>query len=239
MNRENKDLDPLRAKASIIHERLVQAYGQPTWRPHLDAISEVVSTILSQNTNDGNRDRAFNQLRAAFPTWEMVRDAPVEAIAAAIHPAGLAPQKAPRIKQALQFITTQRGTLDLDFLKDMPVQQAKEWLMQIKGIGPKTAAIVLLFALGRPAFPVDTHIYRVTRRLGLVDPRASVEKAHEILEQLLDPEMYYPFHLNVIRHGREVCQARKPRCAVCILKDWCDYYHQYMTSPSDTEAEAH
>lgn len=225
MQVKSEETDPLRAKAYVIHEKLIQAYGQPTWRPHLDAISEVVSTILSQNTNDGNRDLAFNRLRAALPTWEMVRDAPVEEIANAIHPAGLAPQKAPRIKQALQFITAQRGTLDLDFLRDMPVQQAKEWLMQIKGIGPKTAAIVLLFALGRPAFPVDTHIYRVTRRLGLVDARASVQKAHEILEELLDPEMYYPFHLNVIRHGREVCQARNPRCAVCILKDWCDYYH--------------
>ncbi|MGQ9500826.1 MAG: endonuclease III domain-containing protein [Anaerolineae bacterium] len=225
MKGENGETNHLRAKAYIIHEKLIQAYGQPVWRPHMDAISEVVSTILSQNTNDGNRDRAFNRLRAAFPTWEMVRDAPVEEIAAAINPAGLAPQKAPRIKQALQFITAQRGTLDLDFLKNMPVQQAREWLMQIKGVGPKTAAIVLLFALGRPAFPVDTHIYRVTRRLGLVDSHASVEKAHEIMERLLDPEMYYAFHLNVIRHGREVCQARNPRCAVCILKDWCDYYH--------------
>lgn len=225
MKEENKEIDYLRAKAYAIHEKLVQTYGVPAWRPHLDAISEVVSTILSQNTNDENRDLAFNRLRATLPTWEMVRDAPVEEIATAIHPAGLAPQKAPRIKQALQFITTQRGTLDLDFLKDMPVRQAKDWLMQIKGIGPKTAAIVLLFALGRPAFPVDTHIYRVTRRLGLVDARASVRKAHEILEELLDPEMYYPFHLNVIRHGREVCQARKPRCAICVLKDLCDYYH--------------
>ncbi|MGC8877593.1 MAG: endonuclease III domain-containing protein [Anaerolineae bacterium] len=225
MKGENKGTGHLRAKAHAIHEKLVQTYGIPVWRPRLDAISEVVSTILSQNTNDGNRDLAFSRLRAALPTWEMVRDAPVEEIANAIHPAGLAPQKAPRIKQALQFITAQRGTLDLNFLKDMPVRQAKEWLMQIKGIGPKTAAIVLLFALGRPAFPVDTHIYRVTRRLGLVDARASVQKAHEMLEELLDPEMYYPFHLNVIRHGREVCQARKPHCAICVLKDLCDYYH--------------
>ncbi len=219
-----------RAKAHAIHEKLVQVYGHPTWRPHLDAISEVVSTILSQNTNDGNRDLAFNRLRAAFPTWEMVRDAPVEEIAAAIRPAGLAPQKAPRIKQALQFITAQCGALNLDFLKDVPVQEAKEWLMQIKGIGPKTAAIVLLFALGRPAFPVDTHIYRVTRRLGLVDAHISVEKAHEALEALLDPEMYYPFHLNVIRHGREICQARNPRCSICVLQNWCDYYNAQMTA---------
>ena len=214
----------LPAKAQTIHELLVEAYGLPTWRLHLDAISEVVSTILSQNTNDGNRDVAFNRLRAALPSWEGVRDAPVEQIEEAIRPAGLAPHKAPRIKQALQFITQERGALELSFLKQMPVDEAKAWLMQINGIGPKTAAIVLLFALGRPAFPVDTHIYRVTRRLGLVDAKLSVEKAHQALERLLDPALYYPFHLNVIRHGREICHARNPRCEICPLQVWCDYY---------------
>lgn len=220
-------------KATIIHARLVEAYGLPTWRPWLDPVSEVVSTILSQNTNDGNRDRAFNRLRAVLPTWEAVRDAPVELIEDAIRPAGLAPQKAPRIKQALQFITEQRGRLELDFLKEWPVEDAKAWLTQINGIGPKTAAIVLLFALGRPAFPVDTHIYRVTRRVGLVDRNLSVEKAHQVLEQLLDPALYYPFHLNVIRHGREVCHARNPKCVVCVVQAWCDYFA--TTRQADTE----
>ena len=214
----------LPAKAQTIHELLVEAYGLPTWRPYLDAISELVSTILSQNTNDGNRDLAFNRLRAALPTWEGVRGAPVEQIEAAIRPAGLAPHKAPRIKQALQFITQERGALELNFLKEMQVDEARAWLMQINGIGPKTAAIVLLFALGRAAFPVDTHIYRVTRRLGLVDAPLSVEKAHQALERLLDPALYYPFHLNVIRHGREICHARNPRCEICPLQVWCDYY---------------
>jgi endonuclease-3 len=219
------DVDPARsAKANIVHDQLVQAYGLPMWRPWLDPISEVVSTILSQNTNDGNRDLAFNRLQAALPGWEQVRDAPVEQIEAAIRPAGLAPQKAPRIKQALQFITEQRGRLELDFLRELPVEEAKAWLTQINGIGPKTAAIVLLFALGRPAFPVDTHIYRVTRRLGLVAENLSVEKAHQVLEQLLDPALYYPFHLNVIRHGRDVCHARNPECGACTLQAWCDYY---------------
>jgi endonuclease-3 len=213
-----------RAKAAQIHQRLVEVYGLPTWRPWLDPISEVVSTILSQNTNDGNRDLAFNRLRAVLPTWEAVRDAPVEIIEDAIRPAGLAPQKAPRIKQALQFITEQRGRLELDFLKEWPVEEARSWLTQINGIGPKTAAIVLLFALGQPAFPVDTHIYRVTRRLGLVDQKLSVEKAHRVLEQLLDPALYYPFHLNVIRLGREICHARNPRCAICVVQPWCDYF---------------
>jgi endonuclease-3 len=211
-------------KAQAIHDLLVQTYGLPMWRPCLDPISEVVSTILSQNTNDGNRDVAFDRLRAVFPTWEEVRDAPVGIIEAAIRPAGLAPQKAPRIKQALQFITEQRGGLNLDFLSEMPVEEAKAWLTQINGIGPKTAAIVLLFALGRPAFPVDTHIHRVTRRLGLIDARLSAEKAHHALEQLIDPALYYPFHLNVIRHGREICHARNPKCEICPLQAWCDYY---------------
>ena len=214
----------LRAKAQAIHERLVQAYGLPTWRPSMDPISEVVSTVLSQNTNDRNRDVAFNRLRADLSTWEQVRDAPVERIEAAIRPAGLAPQKAPRIKQALQFITAQRGALELEFLRDLPPEEAKAWLTQINGIGPKTAAIVLLFALGLPAFPVDTHIYRVTRRLGLVETKVSVEKAHQALEQLLDPTLYGPFHLNVIRHGRQVCHARHPECGVCSLQAWCETY---------------
>jgi len=223
-----------RARAALIHQRLIEVYGLPTWRPWLDPVSEVVSTILSQNTNDGNRDLAFNRLRAVLPTWEAVRDAPVELIEDAIRPAGLAPQKAPRIKQALQFITQQRGRLELDFLKEWPVEDARSWLTQINGIGPKTAAIVLLFALGRPAFPVDTHIYRVTRRLGLIDQKLSVEKAHQALEQLLDPAVYYPFHLNVIRLGREVCHARNPRCAICVLQAWCDYFA--ATGQTDTRA---
>ena len=219
-------VEDLQAKVLAVHEVLVQTYGLPDWRPHLDAISEVVNTILSQNTNDTNRDVAFDGLRARMPTWEMVRDAPVADIENAIRPAGLAPQKAPRIKQALMFITAERGELNIDFLKDWPVDQAKAWLTQINGIGPKTAAIVLLFAMGRPALPVDTHVHRVSRRLGLIADKLPVEKAHDELEQLTPPELYYPFHLNMIRHGRQVCRARKPECRVCELKELCDYYHR-------------
>ena len=217
-------IEDLQAKVLAVHAVLVKCYGLPDWRPHLDAISEVVSTILSQNTNDTNRDVAFNRLRARMPTWEMVRDAPVAEIEETIRPAGLAPQKAPRIKQALAFITAERGELDIDFLKDWPVDQAKAWLTQINGIGPKTAAIVLLFALGRPAFPVDTHVHRVSRRLGLIPDKLSVEKAHSALEQLVPADLYYPFHLNMILHGRQVCRARKPECQVCKLKQFCEYY---------------
>jgi endonuclease-3 len=221
----------LEAKARKIHERLIEVYGDPQWRSHLDPISEVVSTILSQNTSDVNRDRAFERLEARFNDWEAVRDAPVVAIEQAIRPAGLAQQKAPRIKGALQFITQEQGELSLDFLKDMPVAEAKAWLTQIKGIGPKTAAIILLFSLDMPAFPVDTHIHRVTGRLGLIGPKVSAEKAHAILEDLLPAAYYYPFHLNVIRHGREICHARNPQCEICPLQEMCDYYCKMSEQP--------
>jgi endonuclease-3 len=218
--------DRLKDKAQAVHQALMDVYGRPQWRPHLDPISEMVSTILSQNTSDVNRDRAFNRLRARFATWEVVRDAPVEAIEEAIRPAGLAQQKAPRIKGALRFIGQERGELSLDFLKDLPIDQAKAWLTQIKGIGPKTAAIILLFSLGMPAFPVDTHVHRVSRRLGLIGPKVSAEKAHDFLEDLLPADLYYPFHLNVIRHGREICNARHPKCEICPLQTLCDYYSE-------------
>lgn len=215
-----------KAKASELHHRLLRIYGEPTWRPHMDPVSELVSTILSQNTNDVNRDVAFDRLRIRFPTWEEVRDADVGEVIEAIRPAGLANQKGPRIQQALRFITQERGELDLDFLGDWPVEEAKAWLSSIKGVGPKTAAIVLLFSLGRPAFPVDTHVHRVTKRLGLIGPKVSREKAHDELEQLVRPQAYYAFHLNLIRHGRQVCTSRKPRCEACDLRDLCDYYQE-------------
>ena len=207
-----------------IHERLLRVYEEPRWRSCMDPVSVLVSTILSQNTNDVNRDRAFQRLRERFPTWETVRDADVESVKDAIRVAGLANRKAPTIQRALEYMTVQRGELSLDFLKDMPVTEAKSWLTAINGVGPKTAAIVLLFSLGLPAFLVDTHVHRVTRRLALIGPKVSREQAHEILEALLAEEVYYAFHLNIIRHGRQVCLARNPRCEVCVLEDVCDYY---------------
>jgi endonuclease-3 len=190
----------------------------------MDPISELVSTILSQNTNDVNRDRAFGRLRERFPTWEAVRDADLEEVKEAIQVAGLANHKAPAIQRALRYVTEQRGELSLDHLRELPVSDAKAWLTEIKGVGPKTAAIVLLFSLGRPAFPVDTHVHRVTGRLGLIGPKVNREQAHEILETLLPEELYYAFHLNVIRHGREICGARNPRCESCPLQSLCQYY---------------
>jgi endonuclease III len=209
--------------ASQVNDLLLQFYGLPTWRNPLPALDELVSTILSQNTNDVNRDRAFESLRRRFPTWEAVRDAEPGSVVAAIRTAGLANQKGPRIQQVLSAITAERGALDLEFLKDLPLEEARAWLMKFKGVGPKTAAIVLLFSMGRPAFPVDTHIYRVTGRIGLRPEKMTVEDAHTHLKQLFAPETYYALHLNIIRLGREICAARRPACEHCPLRDLCNY----------------
>jgi len=212
-----------------IHERLLEFYGEPVWRNPLPAIDELVSTILSQNTNDINRDRAFEALRAKFPNWEAVRDAKTKDVIEAIRPAGLANQKGPRIQQVLKAITEERGSLDLSFLKDLSVDDARGWLTKFNGVGPKTAAIVLCFSLNLPAFPVDTHVYRVTGRIGLRPEKMTVEQAHPHLEGLFPPETYYAAHLNIIRLGREICTARKANCEICPIKKLCDYGRNNMS----------
>ncbi|HNQ95989.1 MAG TPA: endonuclease III [Anaerolineales bacterium] len=218
----------LAKRAVKIHEKLIEFYGEPIWRNPLPAIDELVSTILSQNTNDVNRDRAFNLLRAKFPTWEEVRDAKTKDVIEAIRPAGLANQKGPRIQQVLKSITEERGSLDLSFLKKMSVDDARAWLTKFNGVGPKTAAIVLCFSLGMPAFPVDTHVYRVTGRIGLRPEKMTVEQAHPHLESLFPPETYYAAHLNIIRLGREICTARKAMCEKCPIVKLCDFGKQRL-----------
>ena len=213
----------LKTRALQIHETLLKVFGEPIWRNPLPAIDELISTILSQNTNDVNRDRAFEALRAKFPTWEAVRDAKEKDVIEAIKPAGLANQKGPRIQQVLKAITEERGELNLQFLAEMPIEDARNWLTKFNGVGPKTAAIVLCFSLGRPAFPVDTHVYRVTGRIGLRPEKMNVEQAHPHLESIFPPETYYAAHLNIIRLGREVCNARKPLCPQCPVKHLCEY----------------
>lgn len=223
-------------KYVLVFERLVDTYGRPHWRQHLPPVDELVSTILSQSTSDTNRDRGFEGIKERFPDWEAVMNAPVEAVVAAIRPAGLANQKAPRIQGALKTINEQRGEIELDFLAHMPLDEAKSWLTDIKGIGPKTAAIILLFGFNRPLFPVDTHVHRVTKRLGLIGPRVSAAKAHELLADLGDPETYYPLHINLIRHGRQVCIARNPRCERCPLQDLCDYFKNEVAGSAEPTA---
>lgn len=229
-------MDDLKAKTMEIYDRLLETYGEPTWRNPLPPLDELISTILSQNTNDDNRDLAFNRLRDRFSTWEAVREADTEQVAEAIRPAGLANQKAPRIQAALDRIVEERGELDLNFLKDWDPEEARRWLTDLKGVGPKTASIVQLFSLGMQSFPVDTHVHRVTGRLGLIPQGMSAAKAHETLADLFPPETYESAHLNLIRHGRQVCKARKPLCSRCVLTDLCRYYQEIRqgTDPGET-----
>jgi endonuclease-3 len=191
------------------------------WDRRLDPVSELVFTILSQHTSDLNAERAGEALKARFSSWEAVAAAPEEEVEEAIRSAGLARQKTPRILGALRRIQETRGRLNLDFLRELPLEQAKAWLRALPGVGPKTAAVVLCFALGMPAMAVDTHVHRVTRRLGLIGPKVTAEQAHDILEPLVPPEEVYAFHVGLITHGRRVCHAQRPKCGQCILRLGC------------------
>ena len=214
----------LQQLAQRVNQDLLDFYGKPEWRNPLPPVDELVSTILSQNTNDKNRDRAFNALQMQFSSWEAVRDAPSQSVIDVIRPAGLANRKGPRIQEALRTITQERGSLSLEFLSELPVKEAQAWLTRLKGVGPKTAAIVLLFSLGKPAFPVDTHIHRVSGRLGLRPQAMTADQAHIQLGSLFSPQSYYAVHLNIIRLGREICHARKPNCHACPLRSICSYF---------------
>jgi endonuclease-3 len=225
-------LEHLKAKALTIHRRLIATYGQRLPANHsLDPLSQLINTILSQNTSDVNRDRAFETLRSRFPTWEHVRAASVAQIEDAIRIGGLAAIKAPRIKAILERIHRERGDLSLDFLVDRPVAEARDWLTSLTGVGHKTASCVLLFAMGKPAFPVDTHVHRVTRRLGLVSLKSSPQRTHQLLETMVAPELYYAMHLNLITHGRRVCKSQRPRCYDCPLEDLCDFGDKNLVRP--------
>ena len=211
-------------KARSIYKILESVFGLPKIREPLPAIDELISTILSQNTNDSNRDRAYNNLRAKFPTWKLVINAPAEEVIKAIRVAGLANQKGPRIQSILKQIRTERGDLSLNFLRDMEKDEAVNWLVQHKGVGPKTAAIVLQFSLGIPAFPVDTHVHRVSGRLGIRPIQLNADRTHTWMERIFDPGQYGPAHLNIIKLGREICHARNPECPHCPINHLCDYY---------------
>jgi len=204
-----------------IVRRLSELYGELVWRPHGDPMSELVLTILSQNTSDANSGRAFMRLRSRFATWEELLAADPEDIVPAIQAGGLGRIKSPRIKAILEEVWTRRGSFDLSHLEEMPLDEAKAWLRSLPGVGPKTAACVLMFALGRPALPVDTHVHRVAQRLALVPPKAGAAQAHDILEAILEPEEVYPFHISLIKHGRRLCRAQRPLCERCPLLDGC------------------
>lgn len=206
-----------------VQERLRHRFGTPTWHVKLPAVDELVCTILSQNTNDINRDKAFQALKKRYSDWEAVRDADPAELQSVIRIAGLANQKGPNIQAALRDITEERGKIDLDWLREKDPEEARKWLVKLRGVGPKTAAIVMVFALGIPAFPVDTHIYRVTGRIGLRPRDLDIGKTHAYMEQIADPDDFGSLHLNLINLGREICQARKPKCPICPIIDLCQF----------------
>jgi endonuclease-3 len=209
-------------------------YGPVRYSPHSDPVSQLVGTVLSQHTSDKNSGRAFRRLKETFGTWEEVAEGDVTLIAKSIEVGGLGRTKAPRIKAILRQIISERGSLDLEFLRDMPLAEAKAWLRKLPGIGPKSAAIVLCFSLGMPAMPVDTHVFRVARRLGFLGTKTTPEQAHEVLEEIVPPEKVYPFHVLLIRHGRQVCKARRPFCMRCVLGDICPSRDRFLAEAAVT-----
>ncbi len=200
---------------------LDEEYGRPPAQPSRDPIFELVLTLLSQHTSDHNSGHAMHRLVERFPTPLEVMNAPVEDVEEAIRPGGLAPTKAKRLQAMLGEVHERRPDLDLEFLADLPLEEAKTWLTSLPGVGPKTAACVLLFALERPALPVDTHVERVAKRLGLVPLKMAAEKAHGALEAQLEPDEVYAFHVDLIQHGRRSCHARSPNCDECVLEPRC------------------
>ncbi len=214
----------LEEKYTAIYNGLAQVYGEPQWQQHIPPVDELVCTILSQATSDGNRDKGFNALKERYPDWESVMNAPPEEVVKTIYSAGLANRKGPRIQAALRYVEEAREEIELDFLTDMPLKEAVKWLVNIKGVGRKTAAIILLFSFGLPTFPVDTHVHRIMKRTGMIGEKVTATKAHDILENIGDPATFYPMHLNLIQHGRETCVARNPHCHRCPIQIYCDYY---------------
>lgn len=215
-----------------VYETLIATYGEPKNEPDNDPLGGLIATILSQHTSDSNSERAYQHLVTAFPTWESVRDATTEKIAEAIKNGGLANIKSVRIQDVLHTLTEEQQeqgeTKTLaeylsDELAKRPTEEALSYLRTLPGVGPKTAACVLMFNLDRPAFPIDTHVWRTARRLGLIGPKVSADAAHTLFAKVIPPEWVYPLHVNLIRHGRQICHAQRPKCSVCTLFSECAY----------------
>ena len=216
--------------AQEVVRRLDAQHGRPVWKQRMPPLEELVACILSQHTSDVNSGRAYQQLRERFPSWEAVMDAPTQLVEETIRPGGLASSKAPRIQAVLRAIAERNGgTPSLDFLQQMDTESARRYLLSLPGVGPKTAAIVLCFSLGRPVIPVDTHVFRVSWRLGFFDRRVGEAKAHDLLQQMVPEEDIYAFHVHLIRHGRQVCKAQRPRCEQCVLADLCAYRQEMLS----------
>lgn len=214
-------MPPSRGQLRTLLRRLAKSYGRPEWKRWGKAVPVLVGTILSQNTSHANSEAGFRQLRRRFPSWNAVANAPVGDVAKCIGVCGLSNLKAPRIQAILRRIRADRGKIDLEFLAGLPSREAHRYLMQFDGVGPKTASCVLLFSLRMAVFPVDTHIHRIAKRLSLIGPKVSAEATQEALEPLILARDRYAMHILLIRHGREICRARGPRCEWCCVDDLC------------------
>lgn len=218
--------DDLKAKAWEMYERELATYGHQPNISRREPMHELISTILSHRTTGRNEDLAYKRMWERFGSWEAIRDAPVDELAEAIAPSNYAEQKAPRIKEVLRRIIDERGVADVDFLGDMPLNEAMAWLTALPGVGPKTASLLLLFCFQRPVLPVDTHVHRVSQRVGLIGPKVDATAAHALLLPLFppDPQVLYNFHINTLLHGQRVCVWGTPRCERCPLTDICNWY---------------
>lgn len=227
------DTEELKAKAWQQYERLVALHGHQPNIPRREPMHELISTILSHRTTAKNEDSAYRKMRARWPTWEAVRDAPTVELAGEIAEANFADQKAPRIQAVLRQIIDEHGSATIDFLRDMPLPEAMDWLTRLPGVGPKTASLVLLFCFARPVLPVDTHVHRVSQRVGLIGPRVDPTAAHPLLQALFpaDAQILYNFHITTLRHGQKICVWGTPRCSQCPLTDICDYYRTRRIMP--------
>ena len=208
-------------QAQAVYDRLRAHYGPRRWEARREPLDELVFTVLSQHTSDTNTFRTYATLVKRFPTWEAIESAPTQEVEQAIRSGGLAHQKAPRIQAVLRTVRERTGGFDLSFLAEMPLAEAKAWLKALPGVGPKTAAVVLCFALGLPAMPVDTHVHRVAKRLGLIGPRVTADQAHDVLERSVAADQVFAFHVYLITHGRRVCKATRPLCDRCVLAQGC------------------
>ncbi|MFB0562115.1 MAG: endonuclease III [Candidatus Lokiarchaeia archaeon] len=208
-------------KITKVIELLNKEYGEKKWKKRYEPLAQLIQTILSQNTTDKNSYAAFSNLKRKYPNWESLLKASDEDIAETIRVGGLGNIKAKRIKEAIFAIKEKRQNLDLSYLREIPQEEALSFLTKLKGVGPKTAACVLLFSFGKPVLPVDTHIYRVSKRISLIRNFDRL-KAHKILQQMVPEEQVYSFHINMIEHGRRICKT-KPKCPECVLKNVCDF----------------
>ena len=214
---------PHREKIRAVQRRLRASQGPFVPKPGLPIIDELVATVLSQHTSDLNSERAFAQLKERFPSWEQVADAPEDEVAEAIRAGGIANQKARRIQQILTAIEKTEGKLDLSRLHECDDAEIESYLQALPGVGPKTAACVLLFSMSRAAFPIDTHVHRMALRLGWIPSNASADQAYQLLAPEVPAEIRYDLHVAMITHGRTVCRARQPSCDNCVLRDLCPY----------------